>query len=159
MEITGKVIQKQDIQSGTSAATGKTWQSITFIIETIENYPRKVAIELFGEQRIKDNPVEIDQVYTISFDLESREFNGRWYTSARAWKVQEPASTDQSSTSNSQQAAIPPTSTFDELQAKQQEQVVGAKPKQKGNVIYQENEQDLQEDLKHYNEEQGKLPF
>ena len=36
---------------------------------------------------MKDTPVEIDQVYTISFDLESREFNGRWYTSARAWKV------------------------------------------------------------------------
>ena len=87
MDIIGKVIQKLDIQSGTSATTGKTWQSLTFIIETIENYPRKVAIELFGEQRIKDNPVEIDQVYTISFDLESREFNGRWYTSARAWKV------------------------------------------------------------------------
>ena len=87
MDIIGKVIQKLDIQSGTSAATGKTWQSLTFIIETIENYPRKVAIEIFGEQRIKDNPVEIDQVYTISFDLESREFNGRWYTSARAWKV------------------------------------------------------------------------
>ena len=87
MDIIGKVIQKLDIQSGTSATTGKTWQSLTFIIETIENYPRKVAIELFGEQRIKDNPVEIDQVYTISFDLESREFNGRWYTSARAWQV------------------------------------------------------------------------
>ena len=87
MDIIGKVIQKLDIQSGTSATTGKTWQSLTFIIETIENYPRKVAIELFGEQRIKDNPVEIDQVYTISFDLESREFNGRWYTSARAWKI------------------------------------------------------------------------
>ena len=87
MDILGKVIQKLDIQSGTSATTGKTWQSLTFIIETIENYPRKVAIELFGEQRIKDNPVEIDQVYTISFDLESREFNGRWYTSARAWKI------------------------------------------------------------------------
>lgn len=87
MEIVGKVIQILPLQSGTSATTGKEWQLLTFIIETIENYPRKVAIEMFGEQRIKDNPVVIDQVYTISFDLESREFNNRWYTSARAWKV------------------------------------------------------------------------
>ena len=87
MEIVGKVIQILPLQSGTSASTGKEWQVLTFIIETIENYPRKVAIEMFGEQRIKDNPVAIDQVYTISFDLESREFNNRWYTSARAWKV------------------------------------------------------------------------
>lgn len=87
MDIVGKVIQVLPLQGGTSAATGKAWQVETFIIETIENYPRKVAIEVFGEQRIKDNPVQIDQVYTISFDLESREFNGRWYTSARAWKI------------------------------------------------------------------------
>jgi len=88
MDIVGKVIQILPLQGGTSAATGKSWQVETFIIETQENYPRKVAIEVFGEQRIKDNPVAIDQVYTISFDLESREFNGRWYTSARAWKIQ-----------------------------------------------------------------------
>ena len=87
MEIVGKVIQVLPLTGGTSATTGKTWQVETFIIETLENYPRKVAIEVFGEQRIKDNPVQIDQVYTISFDLESREFNGRWYTSARAWKI------------------------------------------------------------------------
>lgn len=88
MEIVGKVTQILPLQGGTSAATGKSWQVETFIIETQENYPRKVAIEVFGEQRIKDNPVQIDQIYTISFDLESREFNGRWYTSARAWKIQ-----------------------------------------------------------------------
>lgn len=87
MEIVGKVIQILPLQGGTSAATGKAWQVETFIIETLEQYTRKVAIEVFGEQRIKDNPVEIDQIYTISFDLESREFNGRWYTSARAWKI------------------------------------------------------------------------
>lgn len=86
MEIVGKVIQILPLQGGTSAS-GKPWQVETFIIETQEQYPRKVAIEIFGEQRIKDNPVQIDQVYTISFDLESREFNNRWYTSARAWKV------------------------------------------------------------------------
>lgn len=87
MEIIGKVVQVLPIQGGTSASSGKAWQVETFIIETIENYPRKVAIEIFGEERIKNNPVVEGQVYTISFDLESREFNGRWYTSARAWKV------------------------------------------------------------------------
>lgn len=89
MEIVGKVIQVLPIQGGTSAASGKAWQLKTFIIETIENYPRKVAIELFGEQRINDNPVVEGEVYTASVDVESREFNGRWYTSVRAWKVQQ----------------------------------------------------------------------
>lgn len=87
MEITGKVIQVLPLQGGVSATTGKPWQVKTFIIETLEQYPRKVAIEIFGEERIKENPAEIDQTVTASFDLESREFNGRWYTSVRAWKV------------------------------------------------------------------------
>ena len=45
--------------------------------------------EVFGEDRIKQNPCDIDQLVTVSFDIESREFNGRWYTSIRAWKIQQ----------------------------------------------------------------------
>ncbi len=87
MEIVGKVIQILPLQQGTSSRTGNPWTIKTFILETQENFPRKVAIEMFGDQRIADNPVEVDQTVTVSFDLESREFNGRWYTSVRAWKV------------------------------------------------------------------------
>ena len=50
-----------------------------------------MCFELFGEQRIKDNPCNIDDLVTVSFDLESREFNGRWYTSVRAWKIAQAA--------------------------------------------------------------------
>jgi len=91
MEIIGKVIQILPMQGGTSAASGKNWSLKTFILETQENYPRKVAIEIFGEERINNNPVDVDQIVTVSFDLESREFNGRWYTSVRAWKIQQGA--------------------------------------------------------------------
>ena len=91
MEIIGKVIQVLPLQEGTSARTGQPWAIKTFIIETLENYPRKVAIEIFGSQRIQDNPCDVDQVVTVSYDLESREFNGRWYTSVRAWRVQQGA--------------------------------------------------------------------
>lgn len=89
MEIIGKVIQILPLQQGVSARTGNPWTIKTFILETQENYPRKVAIEMFGDQRIQDNPVEIDQVVTASVDVESREVNGRWFTSVRAWKVQQ----------------------------------------------------------------------
>lgn len=91
MDIIGKVIQVLPLQQGTSARTGNPWTIKTFILETQENFPRKVAIEIFGDQRIQDNPCELDQIVTVSFDLESREFNGRWYTSVRAWKVQQGA--------------------------------------------------------------------
>ena len=87
MEIVGKIIQILPQQSGISSSTGRAWALQSFVIETLDQYPRKVCIELFGEQRIKDNPLDIDHVVTVSYDLESREFNGRWYTSVRAWKV------------------------------------------------------------------------
>lgn len=87
MEIVGKVILIPGIQQGTSKTTGKPWTIKTFVIETLENYPRKVAIEMFGEDRINNNPVEMDQIVTASVDVESREVNGRWFTSVRAWKV------------------------------------------------------------------------
>jgi hypothetical protein len=44
---------------------------------------------VFGEDRIKANPCQLDDIVTVSFDIESREFNGRWYTSIRAWKIQQ----------------------------------------------------------------------
>ncbi len=89
MDISGKIIQKLPLQSGESKTTGKPWQIQTYVLETQEQFPRKVCFEIFGEQRIKDNPCEIDDIVTVSFDIESREFNGRWYTSIRAWKVQQ----------------------------------------------------------------------
>ena len=68
---------------------GNPWKLQGYVLETIENYPRKVHFEVFGEDRINNNPCAIDQIVTVSFDIESREFNGRWYTSIRAWKIQQ----------------------------------------------------------------------
>ena len=85
MEITGKIIQVLPLQTGVSRS-GSNWQVQTYILETIENYPRKVAIELFN-RNADQYKCNIDDVVTVSYDLESREFNGRWYTSVRAWRI------------------------------------------------------------------------
>lgn len=89
MDIVGKIIQVLPLQSGTSSRTGNAWQLQSYVLETQEQYPRKVCFEIFGEERIKNNPCNIDDLVTVSFDIESREFNGRWYTSIRAWRVQQ----------------------------------------------------------------------
>ncbi len=88
MEIVGKVIQVLPVQEGVGR-NGNPWKLQGYVLETIENYPRKVHFEVFGEDKIKNNPCDIDQIVTVSFDIESREFNGRWYTSIRAWKIQQ----------------------------------------------------------------------
>lgn len=88
MEVSGKIIQVLPLQSGISKTSGNPWQLQAYVLETQEQYPRKVHFEIFGEDRIKNNACEMDELVTVSFDIESREFNGKWYTSIRAWKVQ-----------------------------------------------------------------------
>lgn len=91
MEIVGKIIQALPVQQGTSTKTGNPWKLASYVLETQEQFPRKVCFEIFGEDRINNNPCNVDDIVTVSFDIESREFNGRWYTSIRAWKVQQGA--------------------------------------------------------------------
>ena len=108
MEIVGKIIQVLPLQSGTSSRTGNSWQVQSYVLETQEQYPRKVCFEIFGEDKIKNNPCNIDDLVTVSFDIESREFNGRWYTSIRAWRVQQGDMTSaQPATAAPQPAAAP----------------------------------------------------
>ena len=90
MEIIGKIIQVLPVQEGVGK-NGNPWKVQAYVLETQEQYPRKVCFEIFGEDRIKNNPCNIDDLVTVSFDIESREFNGRWYTSIRAWRVQQGA--------------------------------------------------------------------
>ena len=89
MVVSGKIIQVLPEQGGVSKTSGKEWKLQAYVLETQEQYPRKVHFEVFGEDRIKANPCQLDDIVTVSFDIESREFNGRWYTSVRAWKIQQ----------------------------------------------------------------------
>ena len=86
MEITGKIIQALPEAGGTSKA-GKAWRKREFVLETQETYPKKVCFNLFND-RIDQYPLNPGDDVTVSFDLESREFNGRWYTDVRGYKVE-----------------------------------------------------------------------
>ena len=75
MEITGKLIQKLPVQSGVSS-TGNNWSKAEFVIETIEQYPKKVCANLWGERAKALDQFQLGSLITVSFDLESREYNG-----------------------------------------------------------------------------------
>lgn len=85
MDIKGKIIQKLDPQSGTSKA-GNAWKKQEYVLETLDSYPRKVKFDFFGD-RADQYPLEVGDVITLSYDIESREFNGRWYTDIRGFKA------------------------------------------------------------------------
>lgn len=88
MEITGKIIQAMEPQSGVSR-NGNTWRKREYVLETLDNYPKKVCFNFFGD-RVDQYPLNVGDVIKLSFDLNSREFNGRWYTDVSGWKA-EPA--------------------------------------------------------------------
>lgn len=88
MEISGKIIAVLPTQSG----EGKNgpWRSQDYVLETQDQYPKKVCFNLFGA-KIDQFPIAIDDQVNVNFDIESREWNGRWFTSIRAWKVEKAA--------------------------------------------------------------------
>ena len=107
MEIKGKCIAVLPVTTG-QGKNGE-WQSQDFVIETFDQYPKKVCINAFNE-RIKFIP-RIDEFVNVSFDIESREYNGRWFTTARAWKIEKDGATPVQQTPAQTQTAPPATET------------------------------------------------
>lgn len=85
LNISGIVLNILPLQTGTSKA-GNPWQKQDFILETGWQYPRKVCICLFGDN-VEKFPLQVGQDVMVSVDIDSREFNGRWYTEIKAWNV------------------------------------------------------------------------
>ena len=85
MDIKGKIIQKLDLQQGVSKA-GNNWKKQEYVLETLDSYPKKVKFDFFGD-RADQYPLEVGDVITLSYDIESREFNGRWYTDIRGFRA------------------------------------------------------------------------
>jgi len=84
MELTGKIIQVLPEKSGQSARGG--WRKKEYVIEVPGDYPKKVCFIVWGD-RIDQFKIQEGQELTVSIDLESREYNGRWYTDVKAWRV------------------------------------------------------------------------
>lgn len=86
LSVKGKIEQILKPESGTSRA-GKEWSKQEFIIETDEQYPRKICFTLFGEKTSLVSGLAAGQEVEVSFNVESREYNGRWFHNINAWKI------------------------------------------------------------------------
>jgi len=89
MELTGKILFINPPVSGETK--NGTWKKQEFVIETNAQYPKKVCFSLWGD-RIDKFTYKIGDEVTVSFDLESKEYNGRWFTDARTWMVKKAVS-------------------------------------------------------------------
>lgn len=87
MEISGKIIMVLPERGGVSQRSGSEWKVASYVLETMEQYPRKCCFEVFGTDRIAQFNIQVGQILTVSLDIDAREYNGRWYNQIRAWKV------------------------------------------------------------------------
>ena len=86
MEIKGTIIHALPEVSGTSKS-GNPWKKKEYVLENTDGqFPRRIAFTCFGDNADKIN-LQVGQVATIYFDIESREWNGRWYTDIRCWRA------------------------------------------------------------------------
>ena len=86
MEIKGTVILKTGLETGTTK-TGNSYKKQFILIETQETYPKKVYIQFWGDKTDALSNVYVGAIVTVSISIESREFNGKYYTDVSGWKV------------------------------------------------------------------------
>ncbi len=85
MQLTAKLIQLLPLQTG--AGKNGQWKKQDIIVETEGQYPKKICISIWGD-KINESQLQPGAQLAISFDVESREYNGRWYTDVKAWKIE-----------------------------------------------------------------------
>ena len=94
LELEGRIARKLGVQTGTSARG--TWSKQEFIFEYQEgNFPSQVCMNVWGDDKVRElDKFQVGDKVKVSFNLSSREYNGRWYTDVRAWRI-EPAAAAQ----------------------------------------------------------------
>lgn len=105
MQLTAKLVQVLPVQTG----MGKNgeWRKQNIVLETDGMYPKKVCVTIWGD-KINESVLQIGNILDISFDVESREYNGNWYTDLRAWKIDMAGMSAAPSGGNQPMPAAPP---------------------------------------------------
>ena len=90
MEFTGKIIAILPPKGGVSKVRNE-WKAQEFVIEDHGQYPRKMCFEVFGNDKIEQFNIQMGEELTVSFDIDARQWQDRWFNSIRAWKVERAA--------------------------------------------------------------------
>jgi hypothetical protein len=87
LSVKGKLVKILNLESGVSRS-GNSWKKQEFIIETQEQFPKKVCFTLFNDKVSLLTGFSGGEDLEVSFDIESREFNNKWYHNINAWKIE-----------------------------------------------------------------------
>lgn len=126
LTISGRIVSVLPLQTGTSKS-GHAWQKQEYILDTGGQFPRKVCFSLFGDYLTKF-PLQVGNDVTVSIDIESREWNSKWYTEVRAWNVTFASQQPQLGAQAPQQAPAPSPSAPTQPQPAPQKQAADNLP-------------------------------
>lgn len=113
MEVTGTIIAALEPQSGISARSGNAWMKQDYVIEVPGMYPKRVAFNIFGEDRIKQFGLhQGEERVTIQFDIDAHEHEGRWYNEIRCYNVLRAVQAVAANAPAAQPAAAPAAAPF-----------------------------------------------
>ena len=93
MELSGKLIDRFEPISGQSARG--EWRKREFLIETSEQYPKRICISAWGDKVDELGFFKIGEKITCHINLESREHNGRYFTEVKCWKFEKDESIEE----------------------------------------------------------------
>lgn len=89
IELKGRLVEKLSPVSG-EGRNGR-WEKQEFIIETDDQYPKKICISVWNDKVASLQSIVDGDVLKVSVNIESREYNSRWYTDIRAWRIERDA--------------------------------------------------------------------
>lgn len=108
MQIQGNIVKVFEPRSGTSQA-GKQWSSLDFVLEIPGQYPRRMVLNIFGEERIKTLAPRVGEVNVlVDFDIDAHEYNGRFYNEIKAWNITRTVQQNAASVTTALQGAANP---------------------------------------------------
>ena len=88
MELAGKVIAVLEPKSGVAKTSGNPWMVQEYVIETHDQFPRRMCFEVFGEDKIRQFNIQLGEELNVFFDINAREWQGRYFNGIRAWRVE-----------------------------------------------------------------------
>lgn len=121
MELKGIISAVLDRKSGTSARGN--WMKQDFVLEIPGQYPRHLCFTVFGEEKLKSFDLHKGDAVLVKFDVDSHEYNGKWYNDITAYNVTKegtqqpvqqptPRSAQPQSSNQPQQTASAPVDAF-----------------------------------------------
>tara|TARA_R110000850_G_C9791662_1_gene449472 strand:+ start:109 stop:423 length:315 start_codon:yes stop_codon:yes gene_type:complete len=84
MEIKGKLVKKLDKETGVSKS-GKTWEKQSIMVEQNVDFNKEVVISFFGDKIKSIRDIEIGSDVSVSINLSSREYNGKYFHNIDGW--------------------------------------------------------------------------